>query len=262
MLTLCLGLSICPDTSANCSADRTWANSLPFTTEIHVSYRTSDVTYSLENNSIISVSNLSEPTVERISPNVLYIGLEAILGLPNSNPVSPIEYDPGGAQASLLALLWNTFNGREESSIGGDGGAIIDVFRALLALPIILFEVNGNNRDFATNPDQLAAGLPSELYVTVDLTKSSTRPIIPLWTAIVYTTIAMLLYIWSMGCLFSTLFIVSPPSSPFEAVDFASRVVAKKKNNELEKKMEKLSLGYPGDIRRELQKTVIFAREV
>ena len=98
--------------------------------------------------------------------------------------------------------------------------------------------------------------------MAVALSQSFQRLLIPKWTWIVYVAISGSIYLWCVGGMLGALFIKTPPKTPFEVIDFASRVVANDEEHGFADVREELSIGREGTTRRKLQdKAILVSRD-
>lgn len=226
-------------------------------TAMAISQRTADVVYSRTNRSILSTTNVSAPTAEIITPSDFFLSFETILGPDSSDPNSQYPLDPFAANTILVDVLQNDFAITSEDP---SGSAALALFRGILAAPLVLFQPTWINPNFNSSSDEPQLGLPPELYVAVDLSQSFQRLTIPLWTWIVYVVVSLSIYVWCVGGLVISLFIRTPPTTPYDMIDFASRVDEEKS---IAKFKADLSAGRRGTPRRKLQDTAIrISREI
>lgn len=188
-----------------------------------ISKPTSDVVYSRSNASILSSSNLALPLSDQvIAPSDLFSALDkffstdtsSTFGLPNPNTTN----------VSFLMFLCSYFITAGETLTGVEATAYL---QSILAMPLLLFQANWLNPNLVAAPDHPAKGLPPALYVSANLAKSAVRAFIPRWTVIVYTVVSVSTYFWCIGGMCFALFVQGPPTTSFELIDFASRVVSK-----------------------------------
>jgi len=99
-------------------------------------------------------------------------------------------------------------------------------FKALLTLPPIWFQANGDSNNTQQVSNIPLPGLPSELYVVANLAKSETRIVISQWTVIIFVILGVGVYAWSIALLGWGMGIQGPRIGPFRLVDFASRVAS------------------------------------
>ena len=60
-------------------------------------------------------------------------------------------------------------------------------------------------------------------------------------------------YLWCLGGMFAALFVLTPPTTQFEQIDFASRVAVNKNDNTLVDLLAQLSVGAKDETRKQLQ---------
>jgi len=220
-----------------------------------ISQRTADVVYSRSNRSILSTTNVSAPTTEIIAPSDFFLAFETIFGLDSSYPETQYDIDPFSANVILIDVLEVSFSRSTEDP---SGAVALSLFRGILATPLLLFQPTYLNPNLNFSSEALPIGLAPELYVAVDLSQSFQRLIIPKWAWIVYVTISGSIYLCCVGGMVAALFVKTPPTTPFEVVDFASRVVS----HDEERAFAELSTGREDTTRRKLQdKAVLVSRD-
>lgn len=224
-----------------------------------ISQRTADVVYSRTNSSILSTMNVSAPTTEIIAPSDFFLSFEAIFGVDNSNPASSENTNLFSANTILITVLQETFSITSKTPSEPE---LLSAFRGLLATPLLLFQPTWLNPNFNVSTDAFETALPPELYVDVDLSQSFKRLTIPKWTWIVYTVISLSIYVWCVAGMVVSLFVITPPTTAFEAIDFASRIVSNNEDNSFVKSLTELSIGSEDMTRRILQDKAVFVREV
>lgn len=256
---LTIGSSVCPLDTYDCLQNDTWSNKTQLLTALAISQRTADVVYSRTTRSILSTSNISSPTTEIIAPSDFFLSFETIFGLDSSYPESQYDIDPFSANAVLIDVLEQSFS---RSSEDPSGAVALSLFRGILATPLVLFQPTYLNPNFNFSSDAPPIGLPPELYVAVDLSESFQRLMIPKWTWIVYAAISLSIYLWCVGGMVGAIFVKVPPKTPFEVIDFASRIVSPDEENAFANKQAELSIGRSSTTRRKLQDTaVVVSRE-
>jgi hypothetical protein len=256
-VTYNLGLKFCPPNRTDCISNLAWtAQSSEFSTSMAVSLRTSDTVFARSSRTILSVTNISPPTNANISLTDLFAALELVFG-PDVSDNSSLLQDPFNCDQVVLNAYWFQFVVAFQNS---DENIGLSPMRGMLALPVLLFQLNWMNPFFIVTPDQLEAGLPSELYVSVDLTRQVSRAVIPRWTIIVYSAMSLSMYIWCLVGMCAALGVIVPPTSAFEILDFACRVGAKP-GNTLAELLAELDIRSDSKIREKLQNTALFVRE-
>ena len=222
-----------------------------------ISRRTSDVVYSRANSSILSITGSSAPSPETIQPADLFVAFEDYFDLGTSSNSGPL--DTNTTTAALMLFLSSYFVTASETP---SGVLATSYLRSLLALPLLLFQASWFNLNLKSSPDQPATGLPSELYVSADLARFGTRAYIPPWTVILYIIISLSAYIWAVGGLVFSALVQWPPASPFELIDFVSRVITKSSNNSLATTLAEIADTKTDELREKLEDKTIFVGPV
>jgi hypothetical protein len=214
----------------------------------------------LYNSSILSVTNLTTPSVQNIAPTDLFSGLESVLGGDISTSTS--ELNPDSANSGLVDLLAADF--ADLTNVPHQDGALgsatlpsadaYPLFWAILTLPPLLFQANW------LNPYPVAT---SQLEpVSVDILDAMIRAVIPQWTFILYLIASLAVYFWCVGGMCFALHVQGAPSTPFEVIDFASRIASNRGNNSLSKLLEETCDGNTNTIREKLEDKNLFLRNV
>ena len=243
----------------------TWTKTGPFFTQIAFSLRNSDVLYNLSTSSIQSITNLTNPSVETIAPTDLFSGLEIFFG---GDISTTTELNPDSVNVALLELLAQGFVGaatlpKQYGPLASEtlpSGEAYPMFWAILTLPLLLFQTNF----FAPNvaATQPEPNYPSELYVSVEILDATVRAVIPQWTFILYLIASSTVYFWCVGGMYFALYVQGPPFTPFEIIDFASRIVSNHGNNSISKFLDETWDGNTNSICRKLQDKNMFLRNV
>ena len=259
LLPLTIGASVCPLDTYDCLQNHTWSNQTQSVTAMAISHCTADVVYSRTNRSFLSTTNVSAPTTQIIAPSDFFLAFETIFGFDSSYPETQYDIDPFSANDVLIDAINVEFS---RSSHDPSGAVALSLFRGLLATPLLLFQPTYLNPNLNLSSEAPPKGLPPELYVTVALSQSFQWLTIPKWTWIVYVTISGSIYLWCAGGIAGALFIKTPPKTPFEVIDFASRVVSNDEEHGFADMREELSIGKEGTTRRKLQdKAILVTRD-
>jgi hypothetical protein len=219
-----------------------------------VSQRKADVVYSRSNSSILSASKLSTPLSEAIIPSDLFDGLDKFFSTDNS----PVQ-NPNSTTVVFLTFLSSYFQVASETTTGVMATSYL---QALLVLPLLLFQANWFNPDLLPSPDYPATGLPTAFYASADLAKSGVRASIPRWSAILYAVTCVMAYFWCVGGMCIAMSVQTPPTTPFEMIDFASRVVSTPKKHSLSDLLAQTSIGKADLVREKLEEKALFVRYV
>lgn len=234
--------------------------------EVAYSRRTSDIVYDRYNSSVIlSATNLSTPSAERITASDLFDGLEVMFGFDISHGSQAL--DISSSNSELLMTLAATFSALSQmpypqASGISVGGQAYTYFVAILTMPVLLFQPTWVNPYYNITPLEPEAGLPPDLYISVDLSKQIVRAIIPKWTVIVYLIVSLAVYFWCIGGMFLSSFIQTPPSTPFELIDFSSRVVSNHDETSLSQLLAETWSGNSDTIREKLEGSGLYLRNV
>jgi hypothetical protein len=219
--------------------------------------RTCDVVYSRANESILSITNTSLPWLSGITTNDIFAGLEAIFGTDVSQNAS--THDVRAANFLILQEYWILFVNPGQQPNGNNAQSI---FRALLAIPLIIFNDNYLNPYRIEIAGLIDLNLPLEYYVSVELVQTIPRLVIPRWTVVLYMVASLSIYLWCVGGMFYSLFVVRPPTTPFDVLDFVSRVVLNKEEHSLVGMLSQLPFRNAKALREHFQKEALFVREV
>lgn len=218
-----------------------------------ISERTSNIVYST-NSSILTGTDLSEPVPTTLNPKDLFLAFNLIF-----------ETSPNGiANLNLttdsLLLYLNSYldvAGKTPTGVQATG-----YLRALLAIPLLLFQQTWFNPSLQPSPDEPVSGLDKAFYVTADLAHSAPRAFIPRWTVIFYTLVNLSVFLWCVGGMCVTLFIQRPPITPFELIDFASKVVSNRENQSMSTMLANISNGDEDITRKTLEDKGLFVGDV
>jgi hypothetical protein len=138
---------------------------------------------------------------------------------PNTNP--PNLTDPNYTTSQLILYGWKA----------GMGAAInpYEILASWLVTPFAIFQpngpmVNGFKRNLTT--DQRLEPV-AELYTTVDFVQTIERGILSPWTVFVFLILACFIYFSCLACLLWAMTIQGPPTTHFQLVEFAARIVSK-----------------------------------
>lgn len=214
-----------------------------------VSQRTSNIVYAT-NSSILTGTDLSEPVPIILDPTDLFHVFDQIFG---SSSSSSANWNL--TTGSLLLYLTTYLDVASDTPTGVQATTYL---RTLLATPLLLFQQTWFNPNLRPSPDQPASGLDSMFYVTADLARSAPRAFIPRWTAIFYTNVTLLVFLWCFGGMCIVFFIQRPPITPFELIDFMSKVVSNRENLSTAKLLAATSNGSADAIRDVLEDKRLF----
>ena len=209
---MCSWLSPNSTLHGNCLRDLFWNESITVETSIAFYNRSAKVAYSVFNSSILSVSELSDPSAVRVEPSDLL----RIFDLFFSNFTQDI---PNYTFPSLLDNLILQLHFGDETTVFSSTYYL----QSILTLPIILFQSNGVIKgqcmDYSSAPN-----LSPQMHTTGQFTQSVNRIVLAEWTVVVFTFFAVLIYVWCLGCLSWAMTIQGPKISTFALIDFASRI--------------------------------------
>jgi len=104
-----------------------------------------------------------------------------------------------------------------------------DVLASWLVTPFVMFQANSDLETWltVTNTSVEPVGLPQELYTTADLTQTVPRGVIAPWTVFIFLALASFIYFSCLACLSWSMTIQCPPTTHFQLVEFAARIVSK-----------------------------------
>ena len=197
-----------------------------------VEQRTVTTVYSRSNDSILYVTNMSESLIEQIEPLDLLSAFDFILA-----NATALDVDGENLYASFFRYLWSWFNLDNEEM--DDVQATVRL-QSLLAQCLLMYQVGAVS----------GIDIPPSFHVSADFARESQRAIIPKWTVILYTIISGSIYLFAIGSMFIAMFVQGPSTTPFDSLDFASRVVSNP-DTTLRNLMSELS---NGDIDRDRQR--------
>jgi hypothetical protein len=244
----------------------TWADQGTYAVEIAYSRRTSDIVYDRYNSSVIlSATNFSTPSPQNITASDLFDGLEMVFfGFDISQP-SQVA-DIATSNGLLLTRLASTIASSSQIPYAPGvslGGQAYTYFVGILTMTVLLFQPNWLNPfDLGIPPTAVAPDLPPDLYISVDLSTQTIRAIIPKWSVIVYLIVSLAVYFWCVGGMFLALSVQTPPTSPFQLIDFSSRVVANDDETSVSHLLSETWSGSSGAIRQNLASTRLYLRKM
>ena len=104
-----------------------------------------------------------------------------------------------------------------------------DVLASWVVTPFVMFQANSDLETWltVTNTSVEPAGLPKELYTTADLTQTVPRGVIAPWTVFIFLALACFIYFSCLACLGWSMTIQGPPTTHFQLIEFAARIVSK-----------------------------------
>lgn len=185
-----------------------------------IRYRTADVIYSIHNENILSVSNLSSISTNTIQPSELRFVLDYIFNGKPNNATQNLSF----ASTVLLDYL-NAFlnTGVKFPSAYYQG---VDYLRAFLTIPLIEFNsgTGFNTSANLANMSVVGVNLPASLYTTATFGQSVSRISIDKWTVITFSVLAVAVYVWCLLYLVCTSHSVSSRSR-FTLMEFAIEIV-------------------------------------
>lgn len=182
-------------------------------TTVSFSHRKAQTGYSLFDRSLIWVANFSDGTPAPIMPADLFRVFNVMFTISETNVTMP---------TGLCAFL--------TASLEGSPSEDPIYLRALLAYPVVTFQNNS-----AFNPEQFfhaaytapVLGLPTELYVTGQHTNIGMRVVIAPWTAIVYISLSLAVYLWCIAwSMWSIISLKGPKTSTFPLMNVMSNMAA------------------------------------
>jgi hypothetical protein len=189
-----------------------------------VSQLKADVIYSLENSSVISASNLSNPRPQFINASEFLSTFYGIFGPDNTSTIIL------GTSTTCNQLQWQLASALSSAS----SPPIVrrNYFAGILTIPLLFFQRNFFNQNiFSPNNSAPVQGLPDELYAFVDLSEAVVVGVIPHWTVIVYTTLSSAIFILCIIGICLASLVHGPAISSFPLVDFVSRILTNRENS-------------------------------
>ena len=243
----------------------TWADEAIYAVEIGFSRRTADVAYDRYNSSLIlSATNLSNPSAQNITASDLFDALEMVFfGFDIAEPSQVPDLSSSNAQL-LMTLATSISASSQIPYTPGipQGGQAYIYFVGILTMPILLFQPNWLSPQLLNDtPTAIENSLPPDLYISVDLSTQTVRAIISQWTVFVYLIVTLAVYFWCLGGMLLASFVQTPPSTPFQLVDFASRVVANDNDMSVSHLLGETWRGSSGIIRQKLESTSLCLRK-
>lgn len=204
--SLIVAISVCPVTLSSqlqCLKDQSLVSN-DISTTLALWTRTAKTVYSRVSEDLKTATDFSRPASQIVRPRDLLYTFNATIGPTNSS----------AADNSIVFLnsIFNQFN-----ASGGDIAGAEGCLRQLLTFPLVWFQPNAFANPTADVPNP---PLPSSLNVTAAFATSASRNIITPRTAIIYTCLAVGMFLW---CVISSLVWgrTSPETSAFPLIDFA-----------------------------------------
>ncbi|KAK4443151.1 hypothetical protein QBC34DRAFT_311616 [Podospora aff. communis PSN243] len=153
-LFLCNGIS-----SGKCITDTPQPN---LTTTLTLHHRTATLLTSRSNLTILSLSNLSPPTLLPFNTSSLNAYRSALAWL--------LDYPQSGipAPSSILEIFWSQQHNLHDPHADG---VVLQNFRSLLAFPVWLFNANNYGNTEVKRDSVLNENLPEEFYATAAVVK-------------------------------------------------------------------------------------------
>lgn len=217
-----------------------------------ISNRSSDVVYSRQNFSILSVSSLSEPSPVAVAPSDLFVAIDQYFP-PTSGPV-----DSNLTDFEFISFLDSYFM---LSADMATAPLVVTWVRALVTLPLLLFQLTGLNPNLSPSPYQPVPGFPPAFTNSAELAQRVVRAYIPSWTVFVYIFFTLLIYLWCIGGMYVGLLIPSPAQSGIEVIDFTSKVVVNP-DKSLENLLAETAGASTSVIQEKLEDEALFLRNV
>jgi hypothetical protein len=197
------------DFENNCFQNISWKMSHRFTTTFVMYLRSADVAYFLNNGSIISIGDLSDPSPQSISPSDIFIVL---------NQAFAYATEPLPALNLTDLITYYTLFDYDEQNFGG-----LYLLRSILALVLVSFNVNSFWNSINANVFQIT---PADLHVTGTYATSVNRVMIDKWTVIIFVLLGVGIFAWCITWLIWTQSIQGPRIGPFPLLDFASKIAS------------------------------------
>lgn len=184
-----------------------------------------DTFYYRTNTSAFQLNNLSEDNPDHQFAISDYLNLLTRIFHTDINPATN-RPNPDYATTQLLSY----------AQAAGLGGVLDpnEVLASWLITPFVLFQANSYLQwwvKYNGSVGPVPAGLPQELYTTVDLTRTIARGVISPWTVFIFLVLACFIYFTCVACIIWSMTIQAPPTTHFQLVEFAARVVSKGQSN-------------------------------
>lgn len=111
----------------------------------------------------------------------------------------------------------------------GDSLSPDEVLASWLVTPFVLYQPNGNmfNGIVANATTGEREGLRTDLYTTMDFAQTVDRGVLSPWTVFIFLVLACFIYFSCLACLLWSMTIQGPPTTHFQLVEFAARIVSK-----------------------------------
>jgi hypothetical protein len=218
-----IGWSLCPLAVGNkyaCLTNTTWKETWGLSLGVAIKTATAD-TYIFRNNATaFQVENLSQNNPDHEFAISDLLAVFSQIFLPILQPSSNLT-DPNYTTNQMLLYGY-------KSGVG-DSLSPDEVLASWLVTPFFLYQPNGNmfNGMVVNATTGERVGLPADLYSTMDFAQSIERGVLSPWTVFIFLVIACFIYFSCLACLLWSMTIQGPPTTHFQLVEFAARIVSK-----------------------------------
>jgi len=201
--------------NAQCVSHPTsWENTVFVGLTLTIQNATADIYYSRENSTILQIQNLSTDNPPYVFTTTDYIRTFSRIFHLDVDPTTG-HLNPNFTSTQLFVHATMPF------------ADPYSTFQNALATPFLLFQASSFLNLWSTdNSAGELTDLPSQLYTTADLVQTVPRGVIAPWTVFVFLALGCLVYCICVGCLLWSMTIQGPPTTRFQLLDFASRIVS------------------------------------
>jgi hypothetical protein len=217
-----IGFSVCPIAVGNeyaCLTNTTWKETWGLSLGVAIKTATAD-TYMFRNNATaFQLENLSQNNPDHEFAISDMLAVFSQIFLPILQPSSNLT-DPNYTTNQMMLYGYKS----------GTGAAVSpdEILASWLVTPFLLYQPNGNMNGFVKNATtQERVGLPPDLYTTMDFAQTIERGVLSPWTVFVFLVLACFIYFSCLACLLWSMTIQGPPTTHFQLVEFAARIVSK-----------------------------------
>ena len=205
--------SVC--SNAQCASNaKSWENTVHVGLTLALQNATADTYYSRENSTILQIQNLSTDNPPYAFTTTDYLRTISRIFHLDIDPTTG-KLNPNFTSTQLFVHADMPF------------ADPYSAFQNALLTPFLMFQASSflNSWSIDNSAGELS-DIPSQLYTTADLVKTVPRGIIAPWTVFVFLALGCLVYCICIGCLLWSMTIQGPPTTRFQLLDFASRIVS------------------------------------
>lgn len=185
-----------------------------------MTYRTADVVYSIYNETILSVNNLSSSSTYTIPPSDLLFVYDKAFNDQTNQTMQNLNF----SSTVLMDYLNSFLNMAYPFSYAYPG---LNYLRAFMTIPLIQFQPNAGS-DPSVNiedPSVIGINLPASLYTTAIFGRSVSHITIDKWTVITFSCLVVSVYIWCLLYLVCTNSQLHHSRSSFALIEFAIGII-------------------------------------